>query len=128
LAIDEREVRVTGDELLRAGGGAYQRSPGGTWRYFWGAPVPGAVDVLDERGRVVDLIAPELAPSRLLDSARTALLCGWKVDTLGANLARGRMVPPVLVVGQCNAWTLPVVRWFLANRPFRVERWYPDRP
>jgi hypothetical protein len=121
------EADVSRNEPVTAGGGAYHRDEAGAWRYFWGELVPGAVDVLDERGRVVDLIAPELAGSQLLDSAATAKLVGWKVGTLASNLARGWMVPPVLVVGQCQAWTLPVLRWFVANRPFKVQDWYPDR-
>jgi len=126
------EVDVGKDERLTAWNGAVRRDPGpdGRWRWFWGDLVDGAIDVLDERGQVVDVVGPDIAPSRLLNSVETARLLGWTAGTggtLAANLSRGRMVPPVLLVGQCQAWALPQLRWFLANRPFRVRDWYPDR-
>jgi hypothetical protein len=112
--------------------GNYYREPGddGRWLYFWGEPVPDARDVYDEGGRLAGLMAPELAPCRLLDAKAVSRLCGWGVgergrrSTLSTHLSNGRMVRPVVTIGTGNGWSLPIVEWFLAHRPFRAPDWY----
>lgn len=104
--------------------GTYERDSEGTWRYWWGEPVPGATDVRD-KGRTVGMLAPELCPELLADAQAVVAHFGWAggAGTLSTYLARGRFPRPVVKVGQCGAWTWPVIRHYERTRP-----WRPGRP
>jgi hypothetical protein len=121
----QEERAVAKQERVTAWNGNAYREPGPVpdWRYFWGAPIEGAVDVLDAAGRVLDCLAPELAPSLLLGSPEVCHLLGWRRGTLWAKQSTGELVPPVGKVGNCHVWTLPQIRWYQGHRPFRAGDW-----
>ena len=115
---------LTGGRLVCWNGNAI-RDPADGWRWPWGEPIDGAIDVLNDYGRVVDCLAPELAPSRLLGAPEVCLLTGLAEGTIASYLSRGTFLRPVRRVGICNVWTLGQLAFYLAHRRgFRAERWY----
>jgi hypothetical protein len=105
-------------DRIEAGNGSYWRDAGGVWRYTLnGEQVPGAQDVYDAAGAIVSMIAPELAPELLLDVDLVAARWEVKPDTVYRYVHDGRLPPPQIKVGHCNAWTAPIVDMAHARRP-----------
>jgi predicted DNA-binding transcriptional regulator AlpA len=73
--------RTSTTDVLTCCNDTYRRSPGGTWRYPWGEPVPGAVDLT-----LGDVLALELGDGveelavRPLTAAERAWLRGETAD------------------------------------------------
>lgn len=114
--------------------GIYRRDPDGTWRYPWGAVVPGARDLtvgmlrclgdptaaLDEDApvdRVVGMDAPELQVGAMLTTSDVAALAGVTPQTIVAYRRRGEVPEPQAVVGRSPLWARPVVDQWLCTRP-----------
>jgi hypothetical protein len=117
----ERDLGMA--KRLSACGGTYLRGVDGVWRYWWGEEVPGAADVYD-RGRLISIMAPELCPELLVDAKSVMEHFDWseRSGTLSTYLSRGWFPRPVVKVGQCNAWTWPVIRHYERTRPWRDGR------
>lgn len=82
-----------------------------------GRPIPGAVDLLDDHGQVAGLLAPEAALSRLVPVKVVTAHFGWRGGTMSTNLSRGYFPRSVVTIGDCQAWTWPLVDDY--------ERWRP---
>lgn len=111
------ETRASAMPIL-AGNGAYRRGYDGTWRYACsGLAVPGAQDVYDGFGRVVSMIAPELAPDLLMSEQDIADAYGVSVKYVSAEHSHGRLPRAPVRVGHCPGWTVPIVEWWWTHRP-----------
>lgn len=125
--------------------GTYRRDPAGTWRYPWGDPVPGAVDVTladviatdpqadgstsipfgspgvgDGHSQgggavVVGMSAPEFQPSLMLSAREIAVLASEPVATIDRELRLGNLPAPRRLRGE-PLWSRPVVERWLSMR------------
>jgi hypothetical protein len=131
----------------------YVRDPVGVWRYAWGEPVPGAVDVLAthrpsvsrpsesaadtprwlrEGWLPLDLspgegVRRDLVGMRAPETAWSRMLTRDELDAL-APLTAGALPPPQAVLPSGEAlWVWPVVRGWLALEGATAEHgWGPS--
>ena len=125
--------------------GTYRRDHAGTWRYPWGDPVPGAVDVTladliatdaqadvsssipfqfrglgdghteGDEAVVVGLSAPELQHHLMLSAGEIAVLASEPVATIDRELRLGNLPAPRRLRGE-PLWSRPVVERWLSMR------------
>jgi len=71
----------------------------------------------DTRAREpLGVLAPELAPGRLLTIEQVAELAGLRRETIDRYRVRAVMPEPVATVAGSPVWSRPVIDWWLATR------------